>query len=85
MRRRYTIHRDGDLLVEELAEDGVAVDPEPTPESERLPFEVLVRSPDGSLARQRLVELLEAVLNLEAETSDWQPHAAQAKGKLPIV
>jgi hypothetical protein len=31
MHRRYTVHRDGDLLVEELGADGKPLEPEPVP------------------------------------------------------
>ena len=46
MRRRYTIHRDGDLLVEELDAEGKAKDPEPVPPEDRLPVEVVVSADD---------------------------------------
>ena len=37
MHRRYTIHRDGDILVEELDEQGQPISPEPVPPEDRLP------------------------------------------------
>jgi hypothetical protein len=70
MRRRYTIHRDGDLLVEELGPDGKPVDPEPVPAEERLPIEVTVMSPDDSDSRAALIDLLEMALGVETENPE---------------
>jgi hypothetical protein len=67
MHRRYTIHRDGDLLVEDLDEHGKPKDPEPVPPEERLPIEVTVLSPDDSDSRAALLDLLEMALGLETE------------------
>ena len=67
MRRRYTIHKDGDLLVEELDANGQAIDPEPVPPEERLPVEVIVSSEDSIDARALLLELLEMAFEMEAE------------------
>lgn len=67
MRRRYTIHRDGDLLVEELDAGGKAVDPEPVPPEERLPVEVVVSAADTDEARAHLLDLLELAFGLESE------------------
>lgn len=70
MRRRYTIHRDGDLLVEELGPDGKPIDPEPVPAEERLPIEVTVMSPDDSDSRAALIDLLEMALGVETESPE---------------
>lgn len=67
MYRRYSIHRDGDLLVEDLGPDGKALDPEPVPAEERLPIEVTLLSPDDADAKAALIDLLEMTLDLEAE------------------
>lgn len=67
MRRRYTVHRDGDLLVEELAPDGTTVDPEPVPPEDRLPIEVTVSGPDDIDSKAALIDLLEMALGLETD------------------
>jgi len=67
MHRRYTIHRDGDLLVEDLDETGRPIDPERTPPEDRLPVEVVVLSPDDADSRAALIDLLEMALGLETE------------------
>jgi len=67
MYRRYTIHRDGDLLVEDLDPSGKPMDPEPVPAEERLPVEVTVVAPDDVDSRAALVDLLELALGLETE------------------
>ncbi len=67
MHRRYTIHRDGDLLVEELDARGRPIDPEPVPPEDRLPVEVVVLSPDDVDSRAALVDLLEMALGMETE------------------
>jgi len=67
MRRRYTIHRDGDLLVEELDAEGKAKDPEPVPQQERLPVEVVVSADDTDDARAQLLDLLELAFGMESE------------------
>lgn len=84
MRRRYTIHKDGDILMEELDDGGLPTEPEPVPQADRLPFSVILGAPDGELARSRLVELIEAVLNLESGGGEWTPKGAGG-GKLPIA
>lgn len=68
MHRRYSIHRDGDLLVEELDASGRPIDPEPVPETDRLPIDLILRAPDDVDARAQLLELLEMALDMEAET-----------------
>lgn len=70
MRRRYTIHKDGDLLVEELDASGRAIAPEPVPETERLSVEVVVSSGDDVDSRAALLEVLEMALELEVETAN---------------
>jgi hypothetical protein len=66
MRRRYSIHRDGDLLVEELDAQGKPVEPEPVPAEDRLPIEVVVLSPDDEGARGALLDLIEMVWEFES-------------------
>ena len=67
MYRRYTIHRDGDLLVEDLDPSGVPIDPEPVPPEDRLPVEVVVRAEDTEEAKAQLVDLLELAYGMESE------------------
>jgi hypothetical protein len=64
--RRYSIHRDGDLLVEDLDDQGRAIDPEPVPEGERLQLSVIVRAKDDADGRAQLLELLELAFEMEA-------------------
>jgi len=66
MYRRYTIHRDGDLLVEELDPSGKPLDPEPVATEDRLPVEVVVLAPDGPEAQAQLLDLLELAYGLES-------------------
>jgi len=74
MYRRYTVHRDGDLLVEELGSDGKPVDPEPVPPEDRLPVEVVLLAPDSVEARAQLLDLLEMALEMESmPESERQP------------
>jgi hypothetical protein len=70
MYRRYTIHRDGDLLVEELDPSGKPVDPEPVPADDRLPVEVTVLAADTLDARAQLLELLELALEMESSPEE---------------
>ena len=71
MHRRYTIHRDGDLLVEDLDASGKPLDAEPVPAEERLPIEVVLVSPDSDPnARGALLDLLELALEMELEQGD---------------
>ena len=67
MHRRYTIHRDGDLLVEDLDAQGNPIDPEPVPPEERLPIEIIIRGADGDEAKAQLLDLLDLAYGLEAE------------------
>jgi hypothetical protein len=67
MYRRYTIHRDGDLLVEDLDASGKPLDPEPVTPEDRLPVEVIVIAPEGEEAKELLLDLLELAHGLESE------------------
>ena len=67
MHRRYTVHRDGDLLVEDLGPDGKPLEPEPVPAEDRLPIELTVLGPDDADSRAALLDLLEMALGLETE------------------
>jgi hypothetical protein len=73
MHRRYTIHRDGDLLVEELDPSGNVLDPEPVAPEERLPVELVVKSDDTPDAKASLLDLLELAYGLEAEGPEPPP------------
>jgi hypothetical protein len=66
MYRRYTVHRDGDLLVEELDPSGKPTDPEPVSAEDRQPIEVVVMCADTLDARAQLLELLEMAFEMEA-------------------
>lgn len=70
MHRRYTIHRDGDLLVEELGPDGKPIEPEPVPVENRLPIEVTLMSADDTDSRAALIDLLEMALEIELHGPD---------------
>ena len=67
MHRRYTIHRDGDLLVEDLGPDGKPMEAEPVPAEERLPVEITILSADDTDSRAQLIDLLEMALGLETD------------------
>ena len=67
MYRRYTIHRDGDLLVEELDASGKPLEPEPVGPEDRLPVEVVVMAADTLDARAQLLDLLELAFGMESE------------------
>ncbi|MGA9525646.1 MAG: hypothetical protein WBV82_29575 [Myxococcaceae bacterium] len=67
MHRRYTVHKDGDLLVEELDEQGIPIDPEPVPPEDRLPVELVLKTADTPDAKKQLLELLELAFGMEAE------------------
>jgi len=73
MYRRYTVHRDGDLLVEDLGPDGRPLDPEPVPAEDRLPVEVVVLAPDGVDARAQLLDLLEMAFEMESTPETERP------------
>ena len=66
MYRRYTIHRDGDLLVEELDPSGKPIAPEPVPAEDRQPVEVTVLAADTVDARAQLLDLLELAFEMES-------------------
>ena len=82
MYRRYTIHRDGDLLVEELDPSGKPIDPEPVPPEDRLPVEVVVLASDSAQAKAQLLDLIELAYGMESEGVD-PPDAG--KFKLNVV
>ena len=67
MHRRYTIHRDGDLLVEDLDAQGNPIQPEAVAPEDRLPVEVVVRAADTEDAKHQLLDLLELTLDMESE------------------
>lgn len=77
MYRRYTIHRDGDLLVEDLDPSGKAIEPEPVPAEDRLPIEVTVMAADTLDAHAALIDLLDLALEMESD--------AKAKPKPPAT
>lgn len=84
MHRRYTIHRDGDLLVEELDASGRAIDPEPVPPEDRLPVEVVVSGPDTLEAKAQLLDLLELAFGMESgEESAGAPARADPGSNKP--
>ena len=83
MHRRYTIHRDGDLLVEELNPEGKPIDPEPVPVENRLPIEITLMSADDSDSRAALIDLLEMALEIELHGPD---ESKRIKGhKLDVI
>ena len=67
MHRRYSIHRDGDLLVEDLDEHGKPIEPESVPAEDRLPIEITVVAPDDVDSKAALIDLLEMALGLETD------------------
>ncbi len=80
MYRRYTIHRDGDLLVEDLDPQGHPIEPESTPAEDRLPVEVVVMAPDSLDAKAQLLDLLELAHDMEAEEQrELQARSKSAK------
>lgn len=86
MHRRYTIHRDGDLLVEDLGPDGKPLEPEPVPPEERLPVELTIMSPDDVDSRAQLIDLLEMALGLETEGPESVGLKEKVKGlKLNVM
>jgi hypothetical protein len=81
--RRYTIHRDGDLLVEELDVSGKPLDPEPVPAEDRLPIELVVLAPDDMDSKAALLDLLELAHEMESTPEDQRP---KPKGhKLDVI
>ncbi len=73
MYRRYTVHRDGDLLVEDLGPDGRPLDPEPVPPEDRLPVELILLGPDTVDARAQLLDLLELAFEMESTPEGERP------------
>jgi hypothetical protein len=67
MYRRYTIHRDGDLLVEDLDPQGKPLDPEPVAPEDRLPVELVMVAGDDAEGKSQLLDLLELAYSLESE------------------
>ena len=67
MYRRDSIHRDGDLLVEDLGPDGKPLEPEPVSAEHRLPVELVILAPDDPDSKAQLIDLLEMALGLETE------------------
>lgn len=51
--------------MEDLDAQGKPIDPEPVPETDRLPVELIVRSSDDDEARAHLLDLLETAHELE--------------------
>ena len=84
MYRRYTIHRDGDLLVEDLDPSGKPLDPKPVPAEERLPVEVVVLAPDALDAKAQLLDLLELAHGMEAEAPEGHEKPRSAL-KLDVI
>jgi hypothetical protein len=78
MYRRYTVHRDGDLLVEDLGPDGKPLDPEPVTAEDRLPVELVLLAPDTVDARAQLLDLLEMAFEMES-TPDAERPAPRAR------
>ena len=70
MYRRYTTHRDGDLLVEKLDASGKPMEPEPVAAEDRLPVEVTVLSADTLEAKAQLLELLELAFEMESSPDE---------------
>jgi hypothetical protein len=91
MHRRYTIHKDGDLLVEDLDEAGNPLTPEDVAPGDLLPISVVVRAADDADAHGALLELLELAYNIETEgppepkgAGEGAPPAGKG-AKLPVV
>jgi hypothetical protein len=81
--RRYTIHRDGDLLVEELDASGKPVEAEAVPAEDRLPVELVVMAADTDDAKAQLLDLLELAYGMESEGPQSIGMVPGAKGKPP--
>jgi hypothetical protein len=65
MYRRYTVHRDGDLLVEDLGPDGKPLDPEPIAPRTGSGGARAAR-PGHGRRRAQLLELLELAFEMES-------------------
>jgi len=72
MRKRYSIHKDGDLLVETFDDSGKPLEVEPVPEEERLPVELILQCPEGEAWGEQLLDLLETAYALEEEALENQ-------------
>lgn len=64
MHRLFTIHRDGDLLVEDLDESRQPVHPEPVSVDDRLPVELILKAPNTPEARAQMMDLLELAFGI---------------------
>ena len=84
MHRRYTIHRDGDLLVEDLDATGKPIDAEPVAAEDRLPLEVVVLAPDDVDSKAALLDLLELAHEMESNP-DEQKNAVAKGHKLNVI
>lgn len=85
MHRRYTVHKDGDLLVEELDASGKPLDPEPVPPEDRLPVEVILMGADTLEAKAQLLDLLELAVGIESEGPEPVSPCSAAGTKLKVV
>ncbi len=83
MYRRYTIHKDGDLLSEELDPSGKVIDPEPVSAADRLPVELVILAPDSREGRDQLLDLLELAYGIESERAP--PPGLPTKHKLDVL
>lgn len=83
MYRRYTIHKDGDLLSEELDASGKVIDPEPVPPEDRLPVELVIMGPDTREGRDQILDLLELAYGIESEKQP--PPGLPSKHKLDVL
>ena len=73
MYRRYSVHRDGDLLVEDLGPDGKPLDPEPVSTEDRLPVELVLLAPESVDGRAQLLDLLELAFEMESTPEKERP------------
>jgi hypothetical protein len=73
MYRRYSVHRDGDLLVEDLGPDGKPLEPEPVSPEDRLPVELVLLAPDTVDGRAQLLDLLELAFEMESTPENERP------------
>ena len=73
-------------LVEDLNPDGTPIEPEPVPPEDWLACEVVLLTSDDDLGREKLLELLEAAMELEqGDSSGWKPKPPGGGGKLPVL
>lgn len=82
MHRRYTIHRDGDLLVEDLDASGKPIDPEPVPAEDRLPLELVLLAPDDDDSKAALLDLIELAHEMESNPDEKKPRVGH---KLNVI